>query len=109
MSFDPRGRQDDMAIPTGGTCCLAVRGPLERRDLPGLRARACQLLADTRPASVLCDVSAVTADAVAVEALAGLQLAAVRRGARISLVGTRPELRGLLRLVGLDDVLPDAP
>jgi ABC-type transporter Mla MlaB component len=98
-----------MAVPTGGTCCFAVRGPLERRDLPGLRARICLLLAETRPTTVLCDVSGVRPDAVAVDALARLQLAAGRYGARISLIGAPQELRSLLRLVGLDEVLPDAP
>ncbi len=97
-----------MAVPTGGTCCFTVRAPLRRRDIPGLRARLGALLVATRPATVLCDVSSVAPDAVAVDALARLQLAAARDGARISLVGTSPELRGLLRLVGLDAILPDA-
>ncbi len=98
-----------MAVPTGDTCCFVVRGPLERRDLPGLRARLDLVLTQTRPMTVLCDVSRVPADAVAVDALARLQLTAGRHGARIWLVDASAGLRGLRRLAGLDEALPDAP
>jgi anti-anti-sigma regulatory factor len=98
-----------MAVPTGGTCCFTVRAPLRRSDIPGLRGRVGALLAATQPTTILCDASGLAPDAVAVDALARLQLVAARHGARIWLIGTPPALRGLLRLVGLDDVLPDAP
>ena len=97
-----------MAASTGGICCFAVRGPLVRRDLPGLCARVCLLLAQARPRIVLCDVAALAPEAVAVEALASLQLAAIRHDTHIVLLGAAPGLRELLRLVGLDDALPDA-
>ncbi len=98
-----------MAVPTGDTCCFAIRAPLLRCDLPGLRARICRLLTETHPGPVLCDVSGVAADAVAVDALARLQLAASRYGCCIWLAGAGPELRGLLALSGLAEVFPDAP
>lgn len=44
-------------------------------------------------------------DIAAVDALARLQLAACRRGRRLSLVHMAPELRDLLALTGLDETL----
>jgi anti-anti-sigma regulatory factor len=54
---------------------------------------------------VLCDAAAlVHPDAVAVEALARLQLAARRVGRRIHLLHACPELRDLIALMGLHEV-----
>jgi hypothetical protein len=53
-----------------------------------------------------CDVSHLTdPDLETVDELARLQLAAVRRGSRVRLLNATAELRGLLILLGLDDVL----
>lgn len=58
----------------------------------------------------MCDVSALTdPDAVAVEALARLQLTARRLGRRILILGAGPALEGLLELTGLREVLPSSP
>jgi hypothetical protein len=55
---------------------------------------------------VICDVGAVTdPDAGTVEALARLQLTALRRGRRIRLDGACDRLWELLALTGLRDVL----
>ena len=86
---------------------LAICGPLERADLPGLFARVCALLESADPQFVRCDVTGIAADAVAVDALARLQLAAQRRGCRVRLRGASEELRDLVALMGLSEVLPE--
>ena len=53
----------------------------------------------------MCDVRGIAPDAVAVEALCRLQLAAGRRGATVALRGASRPLRQLVALCGLDDVL----
>jgi STAS domain len=56
---------------------------------------------------VTCDVTALSGpDAVTVEALARLQLLARRSGCRVRLRHARIELRDLLELMGLSEVLP---
>jgi ABC-type transporter Mla MlaB component len=56
---------------------------------------------------VFCDVEGVKADAVTVDALARLQLAARRHERQVRLRGASNELRELLVFMGLGDVLPD--
>jgi ABC-type transporter Mla MlaB component len=87
---------------------LEIRGPLERVDLPALFERTCALLERGRPQLLCCLVGAVEADAVAVDALARLALAARRHGAQVRLTGASRELRDLVALMGLADVL-EAP
>jgi ABC-type transporter Mla MlaB component len=85
---------------------FTVYGPLARDDLPGLCDRACSLLA-VGAGDFVCEVGRdVAADAVAVDALARLELAARRRGCHIRLRGVSSELRRLLELCGLEDVPP---
>ncbi len=84
---------------------FAIRGPIAEADLPGLSARVCDLLGQTTGAIVTCDVVDVCADAVTVDALAKLQLAARRRRCRIQLRNASAELRQLVAFMGLDDVL----
>jgi anti-anti-sigma regulatory factor len=85
-----------------------VVGPaIARADIPRLCERLATLLDHCGAAELTCDVAAVTApDGVTIEALARLQLTARRRGRRIRLYGACGELRGLLRLTGLAEVLP---
>ena len=85
---------------------FAIRGPLSRSDLPALYARFCALLGEHAPTLVLCDVSGVAPDAVAVDALARMQLAARRNGCTVRLRGADEPLRELVRFMGLRDVLP---
>jgi hypothetical protein len=54
---------------------------------------------------VPCDVRCLGAEAAVVDALARLQLAAMRAGCRISLCNATPELVELIAFVGLADVL----
>lgn len=91
------------------TLSLAVRGPLSRRDLPRLHDRVCALLWQNRPDVVRCDVAGVAADAVAVDALARLQVAARRRGCRVELQNASAELLDLVSFMGLDEALPALP
>jgi ABC-type transporter Mla MlaB component len=84
---------------------LEIHGPLERADLPGLFERTCGLLQASGPEQLCCIVGAVEADAVAVDALARLALAARRHGAHLLLSGASRELRELVALMGLAEVL----
>src|SRR5512133_1709457 len=93
-----------MAV-TERTIAFAVRGPIARPDLPGLCDRVCALFARTAPTVAFCDVSDVPADAATVDALARLQLAAKRRACTVRLCNASPQLRSLVRFMGLDSVL----
>ncbi|MEV4949151.1 STAS domain-containing protein [Streptomyces sp. NPDC053755] len=69
-------------------------------------ARLCAVLEAVPPTDVRCEVGALThADLAAVDALARLRLTAGRRGHRLVFHGARAELRLLLDLVGLADVV----
>jgi ABC-type transporter Mla MlaB component len=89
------------------TIAFAVGGPISRADLPGLCERVCALFAESRADIALCDVGSVETDAVTVDALARLQLAARRYGCRVRLCGASNELRDLVAFMGLTDVLPE--
>ena len=88
------------------TVTVTVPSPLGRAQLSGLFAHTCALLAAERGCELLlCEVRGVAADAVAVDALARLALAARRSGCEVRLRGASAELRGLVELIGLADVL----
>jgi hypothetical protein len=89
------------------TIGFAVTGPIARIDLPGLCRRVRLLLADARPEIAHCDVRGAGADAVTVDALARLQLAAGRHGCRVLLRDASTELLELVSFMGLTDVLSD--
>jgi ABC-type transporter Mla MlaB component len=89
------------------TIAFAVRGPIGPADLPGLCERVCALLAQSSAEVVLCDVRDVPPDAVTVDALARLQLAARRAGCQVRLRGASQELCELVDFMGLEDVFPD--
>jgi hypothetical protein len=55
---------------------------------------------------VPCDVRCLGAEAAVVDALARLQLAAMRCGCRISMRNASPELVELIAFIGLEEVLP---
>ena len=93
------------AVPQ--TVAFAIRGPIARADLHGLCNRVCALLGESRAGVALCDVRGVEPDAVTVDALARLQLAARRTGCRVRLLHASDELLELVALVGLSEVLPD--
>jgi len=93
------------ALP-GQTIAFAITGPICRADLPGLCTRVCGLLETSRPTVALCDVRGVEPDAVTVDALARLQLAARRHGCQVRLRHASVELLAFVAFMGLTDVLP---
>jgi ABC-type transporter Mla MlaB component len=96
-----------MAASAPQTVAFAIRGPIERADLPGLCDRVCALLGSSSAEVALCDVRGIAPDAVTVDALARLQLAARRHGCRVRLRNASPELVDLVAFMGLRDVLTD--
>ena len=94
-----------MATPSRETIAFAIHGPILRSDLPGLCDRVCAILGDAPADEALCDVRGVEPDAVTVDALARLQLAARRTGCRVRLRNASPELLELVAFMGLADVL----
>jgi ABC-type transporter Mla MlaB component len=96
-----------MAASAPRTVAFAIRGTIERTDLPGLCERVCALLALSDAEVVLCDVLGVEPDAVTADALARLQLAAARRGCQVRLCSASTELLDLIAFMGLSDVLLD--
>jgi ABC-type transporter Mla MlaB component len=94
-----------MAANAPETIALAIEGPIHRADLPGLCDRVCALLECTAAEVVHCDVAGVEADAVTIDALARLQLAARRHRCRVLLRQASPELLELVAFMGLGDVL----
>jgi len=95
-----------MAV-TRQSIAFAVGGPIARSDLPGLCNRVCTLFERTGVGVALCDVSGVPADAVTVDALARLQLAARRHACQVRLRNASGELLELVAFLGLEDVLPE--
>lgn len=89
------------------TVAFAIASPIARSDLPGLFRRVCGLLTGSGATLALCDVSGAGADAVVVDALAQLQLAARRNGCQVKLLNASRELHALVAFMGLRDVLPD--
>ena len=96
-----------MAAQAAQTIAFAVDGPIARADLPGLCKRVCALLETSGADVALCDVSGVDPDAVTIDALARLQLAAQRHGCEVRLRHASSELLELVAFMGLSDVLPD--
>ena len=84
---------------------FAIWGPIARDDLPGLCDRVCALLRELGPGETRCDVTGVAPDAVTVDALARLQLAAGRLGCSVRLENASDDLRDLIAFMGLRDVL----
>jgi ABC-type transporter Mla MlaB component len=95
-----------MGEPAAQTVNFAIRGPIARDDLPGLCHRVCTLMSESSAASLLCDVRGVEPDAVTVDALCRLQLAARRHRCSIRLRNASDELLELVAFMGLTDVLP---
>jgi hypothetical protein len=91
----------------GPTVVLALSRPIGPGDIEGICERALAILAGSAPKRVLCEVGDdVERDAVVVDALARLQLIAKRLGLRIHVRPACPELKGLVRLMGLEEEVP---
>jgi len=102
------GLSSDMGASAPETLTFAIRGPISRGDLPGLGDRVCALMRESAASTLLCDVRGVEPDAVTVDALCRLQLAARRHGCRVRLQQASGELLELVAFMGLTDVLPDS-
>lgn len=94
-----------MGPPVPDTLELVIWGPIERADLPGLFDRVCTRLQASDAKLVVCDVGGVAADAVAVDALARLKLAAQRNGCQVRMLGASEELGELVAFMGLEEIL----
>ena len=85
---------------------FAIEGPISPADLPGLCERVSTLLEKGAVDVAICDVSRIGVDAVTIDVLARLQLAAHRHGCRIRLCNASSELLELVDFMGLTNVLP---
>jgi ABC-type transporter Mla MlaB component len=103
---EARGRGLQPA-PDPDEIVMVIDGPTACTDVGGLCESIRQQALRSGAEVVLCDVGAlVDPDLGTVDALARLQLTARRLGCRIRLRGACGELRELLALSGLDDVVP---
>jgi ABC-type transporter Mla MlaB component len=103
----PNGLPAQMIPPRPTAVVFTIEGPIARADLPGLCERVCGLLERSRARLAVCDVGGVDVDAVTVDALARLQLAARRHGCQVRLRGASDELRRLVAFMGLENVLAE--
>jgi ABC-type transporter Mla MlaB component len=92
--------------PEPNTILLVISGPIGRADVLRLCERVRVLLQVSDANQVVCDVEALLdPDAVTVEALARLQLTALRLGRRVRLRHACDELQDLIALMGLAEVV----
>jgi ABC-type transporter Mla MlaB component len=84
---------------------LELPNPLTRADLPTLYRRTYIALAQSRPRLIELEVGRVEVDAVALEAIGRLALAARRHGCTVRVHGGDDALWELLGLAGLLDVV----
>ena len=94
-----------MAASLPRSITLTIRAPLLCAEVPGLYERTCALLAGASADVLLCDVAGIAADAVAVDALARLALAARRQACEVRLRGASDELLALVDFIGVGDLL----
>jgi anti-anti-sigma regulatory factor len=66
-------------------------------------------MAASHPTTIVVDASALAPDAVTIDGLARLQLAARRLGRHVQLRGVSEDLMELIAFVGLEDVLRREP
>ncbi|MDQ3067258.1 MAG: STAS domain-containing protein [Actinomycetota bacterium] len=94
---------------SSGQFCMefAIWGPIAGDDLSELSDRVCALLRAHGPGVARCNVAGLEPNAVTVDALARLQLAAQRLGCEVRLRHASDELRELIELLGLSDVLAE--
>jgi anti-anti-sigma regulatory factor len=87
------------------TIVLVFDGHVDCADVPSLCGCVTAILEGSGAEVALCDVGGLTADAVAVDALARIRLAARRLGREVRLRDASDELRQLLAFTGLAEVL----
>jgi ABC-type transporter Mla MlaB component len=90
-----------------GRMVLIVSGPIGRTNAATVCERVRELLQNCDASAIVCDVGAlVDPDVMTVDTLARVQLTARRAGHRIRLRHACNELKQLLDLMGLSEVLP---
>jgi ABC-type transporter Mla MlaB component len=104
---DPRGSRGSRGPRSPlASIDVVIGGPLPPVHVPRLWERVRAIL-EGAPAVVECDVGAIDRpDADTVEVLARLQLAARRSGCRMHIRHACGDLRDLLELMGLSEVVP---
>jgi len=95
------------ARPT--TVAFAVAGPIARADVPALCGQVAAVLRTSGAEVVVCDVAGLEADAVAIDALARIQLAVRRMGRRLMVRDAADDLLDLLAFAGVAGVLGIEP
>jgi ABC-type transporter Mla MlaB component len=86
---------------------LVIHGTVTPGAITGLCSRVRTLLDDPGVDELTCDLSGVVdPDATVLEALARMQLTARRLHRSIRLRHVQPEMRALLALAGLTDIVP---
>jgi hypothetical protein len=93
----------------GPTLWISIRPPLSRADVPGLSCRISSLLAASSARVLRCDIEDLPSDAVTLDALARVRLAARRREVELEVLGASAELVALLAFTGLSEVLDPPP
>jgi ABC-type transporter Mla MlaB component len=107
---EPHEKESRLTAPEPSSIVFAVRGRIARADVQRLDDALAALLEHAPVDIVICDVGALVGpDAVAVDALAHLQLTARRRGSTIRLRHASPELCELIAFMGLSDPLSSGP
>lgn len=105
-----------MDVPTShphqhdpSTGLFVIATPIGDGDAPRLCERLRIIINASDGELIVCDVAALPANVRTIEALARLQLTARRHGRRIRLQRASRELRQLIELVGLSEVLAARP
>ena len=93
-----------MVRPGETAVAFTIEGRITRADLDRLSCRICALLEEHAADVAYCEVRG-DLDAVTVDALCRLQLAAKRRGCAMRLRNASGELLDLVSFMGLADVL----
>jgi ABC-type transporter Mla MlaB component len=94
-----------MAAPVPQTVAFALGGRIARADLPALCDRVSTVLEESDADLILCDLTGADPDAVTLDALARIRLAARRHGCDTRVRGASSELAALLDFAGLSSVL----
>jgi ABC-type transporter Mla MlaB component len=87
------------------TVAFSLGGEVARADLPTIYERVCDLLRTSGATLAFCDVKDLRSDAVTLDALARVRLAASRHGCRLCLRHTSEDLTALIAFAGLQEVL----
>ena len=87
------------------TISFVVMGPLSLPDLPRLCGDISALIDTTGATCAVCDVGGAGPDAMIVDALARLRLAARERGCTVEIRGASEHLRELVAFMGLQGIL----